>query len=77
MWLQIPAWVTLSKSRDLWGSNCLSIKWGTIKESVWQLPSPPGITYFAMYNEDLFAQVSRGKIRMCIIRGRSEYIPWA
>ena len=41
MWLQIPAWVTLSKSRDLWGSNCLSIKWGTIKESVWQFPSPP------------------------------------
>lgn len=73
--LQIPAWATSSKSRDLWGSTCLSLKWGAIRVCA-TAPTTLKITHFAMYNKPFFAQVSGGKRRMHIICEDDEYTPW-
>ena len=34
------------------------------------------VPYFAMYNACFFAQIFEGKIRMHIIHGYNDYIPW-
>ena len=34
------------------------------------------LTYFGMYNTYFFAQIFEGKIRMNIIHGYNDYIPW-
>ena len=34
------------------------------------------ILYFAVYNAHFLSQFFEGKIRMCIIHGCNDYIPW-